>query len=372
MRFLIINGPNLNLLGSREPELYGVDTLVGLEAVWRRHATRIGASITTFQSNHEGAIIDTIQAEAPRHDGIVINAGALSHTSYAIHDALVAVSVPTVEVHISNIHTREPWRRTSVTAPAAFRTIVGRGTSGYIDAINLLHTTLTDAPDVVSYGPEEAQTIELRKPEGSSRGLIGLIHGGFWHEIFGRDLMDPLAVALTSHGWTTANIEYRRGPGSFERSTADIAASVAWLRTHDADSTEGTRLWLIGHSAGGYLAIRQALADDGLAGVIALGSVIDLDAIAAARGQDDPVSEYLGGDRSEVPDVWERAALSHDPVSDVWLIHGAADDTTPLDHAGAFAARDRTELVALGDVGHMEVIDPYDAAFTAIVDILGS
>ena len=138
MRFLIINGPNLNLLGKREPDIYGTNTYEALCDLIRHSAEVHGDHASFFQSNHEGAIIDMIQEADGRFDGIVINPGAYSHYSYAIHDALRSIDVPAVEVHISDITAREPWRQTSVTAPACRAMIAGRGFDGYLEAMALL------------------------------------------------------------------------------------------------------------------------------------------------------------------------------------------------------------------------------------------
>lgn len=138
MKFLIINGPNLNLLGSREPDIYGntgYDTLV---KELKGAAAAMGAEADCIQSNHEGAIIDAIHGAVGVYDGIVINPGAYTHYSYAIMDALKAVSVPAVEVHISNVHQREEFRHKSVTAAACVGQICGLGTYGYVAAMGYL------------------------------------------------------------------------------------------------------------------------------------------------------------------------------------------------------------------------------------------
>jgi 3-dehydroquinate dehydratase-2 len=136
LRILLINGPNLGTLGRRQPEIYGTETLSAIIARVRAHAARKGASTDHFQSNHEGALIDRL--EQLDYDAIVINPGALGHTSYALHDALVAAGRPVVEVHISDITKREPWRRISLIEPIARHRIVGHGAQGYIEAIDLL------------------------------------------------------------------------------------------------------------------------------------------------------------------------------------------------------------------------------------------
>ena len=131
MKFLIINGPNLNLLGRREPGIYGEENYESLCARLKVRAEARGATAECFQSNHEGAIIDEIHGADGVYDGIIINPGAYTHYSYAILDALKAVDVPCIEVHISNVHQREEFRHKSVTAPACVGQICGLGLYGY-------------------------------------------------------------------------------------------------------------------------------------------------------------------------------------------------------------------------------------------------
>ena len=128
---LLLHGPNLNLLGTREPQIYGTATLADHVATAERIAGERGLAIEAVQSNHEGALIDAIQGARGRCSAIVINAGALSHYSWSIHDALAAFEGPIVELHLSNPYAREPWRHTSVIAPVANGSIVGLGASGY-------------------------------------------------------------------------------------------------------------------------------------------------------------------------------------------------------------------------------------------------
>ena len=138
MKLLILNGPNLNLLGSREPAIYGSESYDALCQQIQRHAAAIGCTVTLRQSNHEGALIDAIQGAQGVYGGIVINPGAYAHYSYAIYDALRAVDVPAVEVHISDITAREPFRAVSVTAPACIAQIRGHGFESYTMGIDLL------------------------------------------------------------------------------------------------------------------------------------------------------------------------------------------------------------------------------------------
>jgi 3-dehydroquinate dehydratase II len=136
MKILILNGPNLGILGRRQPEVYGTETLAEVIDVTREHAEARGATVDHLQSNHEGTLIDRL--EVLDYDAVIINPGALAHTSYALHDALVASERPVIEVHISDTSAREPWRRTSVTAPAARASVIGKGWQGYLEAVDLL------------------------------------------------------------------------------------------------------------------------------------------------------------------------------------------------------------------------------------------
>jgi len=128
---LLLHGPNLNLLGQREPEIYGTATLDEYVTSVRQVATTAGHTLEDFQSNHEGQIVDAIHAARGRVDAIIINAGAFTHYAWSLHDALATFSGPVVEVHISNPNAREPWRHTSVIAPVANGTIAGLGLLGY-------------------------------------------------------------------------------------------------------------------------------------------------------------------------------------------------------------------------------------------------
>lgn len=138
MKLLIVNGPNLNLLGVREPGIYGKESYAALEELIRREAGRLGVEVTLFQSNHEGAIVDAIQSALGKMDGIVINPAAYTHTSVAILDALKAVSLPAVEVHISDVSQREPFRQISYAGMACEKTIMGLGFEGYVRAMEYL------------------------------------------------------------------------------------------------------------------------------------------------------------------------------------------------------------------------------------------
>lgn len=135
---VVLNGPNLNMLGTRQPQIYGTTTLADIEAHVRDRAGARAIDVTFFQSNHEGALIDRIQAVGPTADGVIINPGAFTHYSYAIRDALAMVPCPIIELHLSNIHARESFRHTSVIAPVASGQIVGMGWRGYLIALDYL------------------------------------------------------------------------------------------------------------------------------------------------------------------------------------------------------------------------------------------
>ncbi len=138
MNILVINGPNLNMLGIREPEIYGSVTYPDLCRLIGEHAEKTGVAVTLYQSNHEGDLVDVIQQAYGKQDGIVINPGAYTHTSVALLDALRAVSIPAVEVHISDPDTRENFRKVSYIRPACVKTIKGHGPDGYLEAIDFL------------------------------------------------------------------------------------------------------------------------------------------------------------------------------------------------------------------------------------------
>ena len=138
MRIAVLNGPNLNLLGQREPEVYGRTTLTEIEALVREAARGHGVELEWFQTNHEGALVDAVQGLRGRVDGALINAAALTHSSLALRDALLAVRVPFVELHLSNIFAREPERRQSMIADLALGMVTGFGAQSYLLALEAL------------------------------------------------------------------------------------------------------------------------------------------------------------------------------------------------------------------------------------------
>jgi 3-dehydroquinate dehydratase II len=146
-RLLLVNGPNLNLLGTREPQIYGTETLADVERTTADAAARYGLEVRAVQSNHEGVLIDAIHAARDDCAGIVINAGGLTHTSVALRDALSAVALPVAEVHISDIRSREPFRQHSYIADVASVHVVGEGVPGYARAVHLLVSIISGGAD---------------------------------------------------------------------------------------------------------------------------------------------------------------------------------------------------------------------------------
>lgn len=138
MKILVINGPNLNMLGKRETKHYGTDTLASIEQALTEKAKALGCELSFFQSNHEGALIDFIQEKALQADGILINPGALTHYGYSLHDALVDAGLPVVEVHLSDIHAREKWRQISIISDVVIKQISGLKTQSYLLGLEAL------------------------------------------------------------------------------------------------------------------------------------------------------------------------------------------------------------------------------------------
>ncbi|GHA15257.1 3-dehydroquinate dehydratase [Arenicella chitinivorans] len=142
MKILIVNGPNLNLLGEREPEVYGSESLADVNAWIRAQPESEGHELVFFQSNHEGVIIDHLQAHRREADAVIINPGGLTHYSVALRDAISGCQIPTVEVHLSDIHAREAFRQVSMIKDVCLTQIAGRGKQGYVDALAFLNQHL--------------------------------------------------------------------------------------------------------------------------------------------------------------------------------------------------------------------------------------
>ncbi|MFQ5554217.1 MAG: type II 3-dehydroquinate dehydratase [Acidimicrobiia bacterium] len=392
-RALVLNGPNLNLLGLREPDVYGTTTLAELEEMVAAWGRDLGLDIECEQSNHEGELIDLIQGARDDFGGIVLNAGALTHYSYAIHDAILASGLPAVEVHISNIRAREEWRRVSVIAPACEYVVYGRGLRGYRDALARLATSDVFPPMAIHYGEGPHRLGELRVPVGAGpHPVAALFHGGFWRDQWTRDLMDGLAVDLVERGFATWNIEYRRlgSGGGWPLTLLDVAASIdalAGLATEHALDLD--RVTAVGHSAGGQLALWSVARPDlyqaqppaepkvvpvtavTLAGVNDLAAAHRLDLGAGA------VEEFL----RRTPDDGSSRFASASPMALLPLgarqivAHGAADEVIPVDLSREYAAAardagDEVTLVVIDAADHFDVIDPAGAAWKQVAAAL--
>jgi len=160
LRILVIHGPNLNLLGRREPEIYGATTLAEIDALLAERAKELGVEIETVQSNHEGVILDRIASAVGRFDGIVINPAAWTHTSIALRDAIKGSGLPAVEVHLSNIHAREPFRQTSLVAPVCIGQISGFGAQSYLLGLEGLCRYLSQLDRSGASGAPAGQEVE--------------------------------------------------------------------------------------------------------------------------------------------------------------------------------------------------------------------
>lgn len=363
MRVLVLNGPNLNLLGTREPEVYGTTTLSDLEDKISRWAEQLGVGVTFQQFNQEGDIVTAIQ-EASGLDGIVINPGALTHTSRSIGDAIRSAGVPAVEVHISNVKAREPWRAVSLVSESAVRTIYGRGFSGYRDALRHLVNRAATPHETIRYGPHPDNIADLRRASNDAGGLVILVHGGFWLREWERDTMESLAVDLTGRGFTTLNVEYRRlgGGGGWPGSGHDVSTALNMVDYHPQLSSMSTAL--VGHSAGGYMALWAAgrPRSRSVELTVGLGAVTDLGLLADTNGAGSaPARQLLD---SGAPAHVAAAA------SRTLLVHGQDDDVVAVTHSARLGGNGDVELVA--GLGHLEMLDPTREHWPSVVETLHS
>ncbi len=380
MRIVIINGPNLNLLGARSPEVYGTATLEDLDAACRDWAHDAGCEAETYQSNHEGDIIDRLHA-ARDTDGVVINPGALTHYSYAVRDAIEAIGIPTVEVHISNVRAREPWRRVSVISEVCSTTIYGRGIVGYRDAIRHLTARAAWPVEIIAYGPHADNVGDLRLPKGDGPHPVAvLIHGGFWRDTAARDLLDPAAVDLTRRGWATWNIEFARvgAGGGWRATTADVAAAIgALLEFGEGHALDLDRIVLIGHGSGGHLALQAAanMREVPISAIAALAPIGDLEAAHAAGIGDGAVESFMRRTPEQSPDRLVAASpIKNLPIGiPLLIVHGDQDAQVPAEISRSFAGRaaDEGDTVVyheLEGVGHDALTDTSTTAWEKVVD----
>ncbi|MEE8602839.1 type II 3-dehydroquinate dehydratase [Euzebya tangerina] len=387
MRILVLNGPNLNLLGVRAPEVYGSTTLDDLVTQTRAWAAELGvAHVEDFQSNHEGQLLDRLHAARGQVDGIVFNPGAFTHSSYALHDAIEAIEVPTVEVHISNVEEREPWRRISLVRPACVHTIYGRGVEGYRWAVRHLVSRSAWPVERVRYGDDPDAWLDVRLPDAPGpHPVVVLVHGGFWRHYWTFDTVESIAVDLARRGVAVAVPEYRRvGPVSRSEDDPpvwdahlDVARAVSAVLSHD--EIDGGRWAIAGHSAGGQLAIAALDAlqhSDGgevepprlvvsLAGVVDLPRAVEDDLGGGAAGR------YVAG----LADPVRVSPMHRLPLTAPLLVaHGRQDPSVPVAYSEAYAAAaadtgvDVESLIT--DGGHFEYLEPEDPAWTAVADRL--
>lgn len=358
MRLLVVNGPNLNLLGTRQPEVYGSATLADLEGQIEWWGEEMGAKVDTMQSNGEEHIIDAIHSFDG--DGIVINPGAFSHTSRAIADAISSVETPVVEVHISNIRAREPWRAESLVMDACVLSIYGRGVGGYRAAIRHLVNRAAGSFETVRYGPHPDNFGDLRR---GGDDLVVLAHGGVWKHEFARDLTESLAVDLWQRGYTTWNVEYRRlgDGGGWPGSGHDVLTALDSIpRIHPGLR----RLIVVGHSAGAYLLMWAATrARVAVRTHIALGPLLSLTAAVEAEDVGSEQCATLLG-------MGAPAEPTPDGVETV-IVHGDTDQIVPVERSVSFAQRHQVEHHR-SSCDHFSLLDPTKTEWSWIVDRLGS
>lgn len=358
MHLLVLNGPNLNLLGMREPEVYGSTTLGDLEDRLEVWAAVMGVEVETEQSNSEEEIIDLIHTF--EGDGIVINPGALTHTSRAISDAIRGVDTPVVEVHISNVREREPWRAHSVIADACVRSIYGRGIVGYRNAMRHLVNRAAMPFETVRYGPHPDNVGDLRKGGGD---LVILAHGGLWRQEYERDTMESLAVDLTRRGYSSWNIEYRRvgNGGGWPASGHDMLMALDFVPQLGLGSEH---VMIVAHSAGSQLAMWAAPRSYTEVLVhVALGPILDLVATAEADEVGSAACQRMLDQGA--PDMVSPAGVP------TVIVHGDADQIVPVEHSIRFAEAHDVELHRT-DCDHFSLLDPTKPEWSWAIKRIGS
>lgn len=338
-KVLCINGPNLDLLGSRSPDIYGTATLEDLEEAVTEWGAQLGLEVTCRHSNHEGELVEWVHAGAD-YDGVVVNAGALTHYSWALADAVSSIDTPVVEVHLSNVRSRDRWRRRSLLTPVVVASLLGRGLQGYRHALRHLVNRAAWPMETARYGPHPDQVVDVRRASGATAAV--LIHGGFWLDSWGRDTVETWAVDLARRGISSANVEYRRsGSGGSPVATRHDVDEAVRLARRLLGVTE---VAVIGHSAGATLAVWHLL--EGQSPHVVTVGVSGLYDLARGASLGEGAPGRFDPDRSL--DLMDRPF----PGGRLVLVHGDADDVVPA--AQSIAYRDR--LVGRGGSVRLEVV----------------
>lgn len=358
MRVLVLNGPNLDLLGRREPAVYGSSTLDDLQDQVVSWGSDLGVDVECAQSNSEGQIIDLIHGFDG--DGIVINPGALTHTSRAIADAIRGVATPVVEVHISNIHAREPWRAHSMVGDACVRSIYGRGIGGYRSAMRHLVNRSALPTEPVRYGPHDDNVGDLHRGGGD---LVVLAHGGLWRREYERDTVESLAVDLAQRGYSTWNLEYRRfgTGGGWPGSGHDVWTALDFVPQLGLDVDH---VVVVSHSAGAHLVAWAATrATTEVLLHVALAPLFDLSATAE--------SDELGSEACRrMLDEGSPGSADLGDVPTV-MVHGDADQVVPVEHSIEWAADHGIELHRT-ETDHFSLLDPTRPEWSWALTQIGS
>ncbi|MGA7271667.1 MAG: type II 3-dehydroquinate dehydratase [Acidimicrobiia bacterium] len=362
-KVLCINGPNLDLLGRRSPDIYGTATLEELEERVTEWGSRAGLEVTCRQSNHEGELVEWVHA-GTGYDGVVLNGGALTHYSWALADAVSSIATPVVEVHLSNIRSRQRWRRRSLLTPVVVASLFGRGAQGYRHALRHLVNRAAWPTETARYGPHPDQVVDLRRASPGADAAV-LIHGGFWLDSWGRDTVETWAVDLARRGISSAAVEYRRfGSGGSPVATRhDVTEAVRLAR----QQLGVNQVAVIGHSAGATLAVWHLLEGERRPTVtVGVSGLFDLAAGASlgegAPGRFDPEGSL---------DLMDQPL----PDGRVVLVHGDADEVVPVGQSIAY--RDRmvekdgsVQLECVHGQGHFDSLAADSPAWELVLSAL--
>jgi 3-dehydroquinate dehydratase-2 len=363
-RILVINGPNLDHLGRRQPEIYGSTTARQLIDDLTKFARSLGAEVEFFQASDEGNLVERIGSIGPEITGVVINPGAFTHYSWALGDAIAMLSQPVVEVHISNILEREPFRRRTA-MPASYR-IYGRGLEGYFWAIRYILNLDAWPVETFSYGRFRDQFGELRRPRTESGHLGVLIHGGLWYHQWTLDTTAEVAIDLAKRGSASVNLEYRRPGlgGGWPETFDDVVAALETLP--DITGVAAADIALIGHSAGATMALWAAAFHPGP--VVALAPYPDLGAPPSHRLWADAVHRLLGSDQ---PTPAEISPLHRPaPQGDVLVVAAREDSVSPLPVISEYVERFPGVDFKTCEGDHMVFLEPSSSAWGSVTDWL--